>query len=172
MRLHLLPKLDKVEKIIISRPVVESGNSIGFLPGLAKDKLQPYTKPIYDIMGSCLSAEQLNKYVEDGKIETVPFGYMGGLNFYESFVILDEVQNCSYDQLVLALTRFARGSKMVLTGDLVQSDLPINQRGGFSTIIEKLTNTQDIGTIKLTNADVIREKIVRVILEKLDDKKY
>ena len=160
---------NKYHKLIISRPLVQSGENSGFIPGDINDKLDPYLRPIYDILEYTFSYNDLNKLKEQKQIEVIPFGYMRGRNFRDSFIILDEVQNCSYNQLVLALTRFAENSKMVLTGDAAQSDLPITVQGGFSKIMSKLHDTKSIGIVKLTLEDIVREPIVKTILEKLNE---
>lgn len=157
-------------KLIISRPLVQSGENTGYLPGGINDKLDPYMKPIYDILDYYLTKQDISELIQDKRLEIVPFAYMRGRNFFNSFILLDEVQNCSYEQLVLALTRYAKGSKMVLTGDIAQSDLPNYKQGGLYQIMNKLRNTDDIGVIELDNSDIVREPIVRTILEKLDDK--
>ena len=158
----------KYHKIIISRPLVQSGEDTGYLPGGINDKLDPYMQPIQDVLEHFLSPNVLEDYRQNKQIEIVPFAYMRGRNFFKSYIILDEVQNCSYPQLLLALTRFAKGSTMVLTGDLNQSDLPESKQGAMKTIMDKLQDTKDIGIIKLDNSDIIREPIVKTILEKLN----
>jgi phosphate starvation-inducible PhoH-like protein len=158
-------------KMIISRPLVQSGENTGYLPGGINEKLDPYIKPIYDILDYVLTSADLRKLIEDKRIEIVPFAYMRGRNFHNSFILLDEVQNCSYQQLVLALTRFAKNSKMVMTGDSAQSDLAPKDRGAFLTISRLLQNTPDIGVVKLERQDIVREPIIQVILEKLNEEK-
>tara|TARA_R110000824_G_scaffold239283_2_gene428011 strand:+ start:511 stop:1206 length:696 start_codon:yes stop_codon:yes gene_type:complete len=162
---------DRYQKLVISRPLVQSGEDTGYLPGNINDKLDPYVRPIYDILEYSFTNSDLDKLKKEKRIEVVPFAYMRGRNFFNSFVILDEVQNCSYEQLLLALTRFARGSKMVLTGDSAQSDLPKEKRGGFNTLMGKLEGVADIGMVQLFNKDIVRESIVKDILEKLDEEK-
>jgi phosphate starvation-inducible protein PhoH len=157
----------KYKKLIISRPLVQSGENTGYLPGGINEKLDPYIKPIYDILDYAVNPKELSELIQNKKIEIVPFAYMRGRNFFESYIVLDEVQNCSYKQLILALTRFSKHSKMVLTGDSCQSDLPHNQQGGLMDIMQKLQNVKDIGIVHLKMDDIIREPIVKTILEKL-----
>lgn len=159
---------EQYTKIIISRPLVQSGEDSGYLPGNINDKLDPYVRPVYDILEHVIDHETLDRWKDEKRIEIIPFGYMRGRNFFNSFIILDEVQNCSYEQLVLALTRFAKNSKMVVTGDARQSDLPELKKGGFEKIMRKLINTPDIGITYMTVDDIIREPIIKVILEKLN----
>jgi len=158
------------DKIIISRPLVQSGEDTGFLPGDINAKLDPYIKPIYDILETVLTVKEITKLMQDHQIQIVPFAYMRGRSFFNSFIILDEVQNCSYSQLLLALTRFGKNSRMVLTGDSAQSDLPHGKRGAFMEIGDKLRETYDIGVVKLETCDIVREPIIRTILEKLNEK--
>lgn len=168
--LYALEQLQKgaYHKLIISRPLVQSGENTGYLPGTINDKLDPYIRPIFDILDYMLTKQDLSRMIEDKRIEIVPFAYMRGRNFFNSFIILDEVQNCSYQQLLLALTRFAKNSKMVLTGDPNQSDLSIRDRGGFTKICNALKNVKDIGVTNLTLNDIVREPIVKTILEILE----
>lgn len=153
-------------KLIISRPLVQSGENTGYLPGGINEKLDPYIKPIYDIFDYTLSKGDLTKLLDDKKIEIVPFAYMRGRNFFNSFIIFDEVQNCSYDQLMTGITRFSKNSKMVLNGDPTQSDLPKYKRGGFASIMDCLKDTKDIGIVEFDISNIIREPIVKTILEK------
>jgi len=159
----------RYHKLIISRPLVQSGEDTGYLPGGINEKLDPYIKPIYDILDYIITPKELSELIQEKRIEIVPFAYMRGRNFFNSYIILDEVQNCTYEQLVLALTRFSKNSKMVLTGDIQQSDLPSRKRGGFLTIMNTLEDTKDIGVVKLDNSDIVREPIVKTILEKLNE---
>jgi phosphate starvation-inducible PhoH-like protein len=159
---------EKVKKIIITRPVVEAGEKIGYLPGDANSKLFPYLLPIEDeinhFIGPALNASlKLNN-----KIEIVPLGYMRGRNFHNSFIIADECQNASYEQLKMLLTRIGRDSKMVLTGDNHQSDLMKYMQGGFSHIINSLKDLDNIGISYLEACDIIRNPIIAHIIEKLE----
>ena len=159
---------DKVKKIIITRPVVESGEKIGYLPGTAEEKLHPYLLPILDEVIHFIPLGQYTKLKLNNKIEIVPLGLMRGRNFHNSFIVADECQNASYDQLKMLLTRTGNESKMVLTGDVSQSDLGYNMRGGFATLINYLQDLDGIGISKLENCDIIRNPIIGKILVRLD----
>jgi len=160
---------DKIKKIIVTRPVVEAGEKIGYLPGDANSKLFPYLLPIEDeinyFIGPALNASlKLNN-----KIEVVPLGFMRGRNFHDSFIIADECQNASYDQLKMLLTRIGKNSKMVLTGDVQQSDLLKHLQGGFITLYHLLQGVDGIGLSKLEDIDIIRNPIIAKILGRLDN---
>jgi phosphate starvation-inducible PhoH-like protein len=159
---------DKVKKIIITRPVVESGERIGFLPGTAEEKLHPYLLPILDEILHFITISHYTKLKLDNKIEIVPLGLMRGRNFHNSFIIADECQNASYDQLKMLLTRTGNNSKMILTGDISQSDLSYHMRGGFLTLINFLNDIEGIGISKLDNSDIIRNPIIGKILSRLE----
>lgn len=159
----------KYHKLIISRPTVESGSSIGYLPGNLEEKLNPYLLPIYDILDYNLSNGDLERLTQDKQIEIVPFSFMRGRNFINSYIILDEIQNCTYNEIILALTRFGSGSKMVITGDCTQSDLPDDVKGGMIKIMDELDGMDNIGIIELYKSDIVREPIVKNILEKLEN---
>lgn len=159
---------DKVKKIIITRPVVEAGEKIGYLPGDANTKLFPYLLPIEDeinyFIGPALNASlKLNN-----KIEIVPLGFMRGRNFHNSFIVADECQNASYEQLKMLLTRIGQNSKMVLTGDIQQSDLARHLQGGFYDMISNLNGVEGIGIASLTDSDIVRNSIIAKILNRLD----
>lgn len=158
----------KVEKIIITRPVVESGEKIGYLPGTAEEKLHPYLLPILDEIFHFIPMSQYAALKLNNKIEVVPLGLMRGRNFHKSFIVADECQNASYDQLKMLLTRTGNESKMVLTGDASQSDLNYNMRGGFSELCEALSGIDGIGITQLYSSDIIRNPIIGKILAKLD----
>lgn len=164
---HLLE--DKIKKIIITRPVVEAGEKIGYLPGKYEEKLFPYLLPIEDeinyFIGPALNATlKLNN-----KIEIVPLGFMRGRNFHDCFIVADECQNASYEQLKMLLTRIGQNSKMVLTGDVSQSDLARHLQGGFYEMIKNLSDVDGIGISTLTDHDIIRNPIIAKILAKLDN---
>lgn len=163
---HLLD--DKVGKIIITRPVVESGEKIGYLPGTAEEKLHPYLLPILDEICYFIPMSQYASLKLNNKIEVVPLGLMRGRNFHNSFIVADECQNATYDQLKMLLTRTGLNSKMVLTGDVGQSDLHINQKGGFATMIRYLSQVNGIGISELSNSDIVRNPIIGSILNALD----
>ena len=160
--------LDKVKKIIVTRPVVEAGEKIGYLPGKYEEKLFPYLLPIEDEINYFISPAQNATLKLNNKIEIVPLGFMRGRNFHNCFIIADECQNASYDQLKMLLTRIGNNSKMVLTGDISQSDLTRHLQGGFYTMIQNLNNVEGIGIAKLENADIVRNPIIAKIIERLD----
>ena len=159
---------EKVKKIIITRPVLEAGEKIGYLPGTAEEKLHPYLLPILDEIQYFISMAQYAALKLNNKIEVVPLGLMRGRNFHNSFIVADECQNASYDQLKMLLTRIGHDSKMVLTGDVFQSDLNRNLQGGFMHLIDSLQDIEGIGFSKLEGIDIVRNPIISKILARLD----
>lgn len=159
---------DKVKKIIITRPIIETGASIGYIPGTAEEKLYPYLLPILDEISNFINMGEYLKLKENKKIEIVPLGFMRGRNFHNCFIVADECQNASYDQLKMLLTRIGSNSKMVLTGDAAQSDLPYHTRGGFQYMINSLYGIEGIGVSSLDNADIVRNPIISKILDRLE----
>jgi len=159
---------DKVKKIIITRPVIESGEKIGYLPGTAEEKLHPYLLPILDEILHFIPMSHYAALKLNNKIEIVPLGLMRGRNFHNSFIVADECQNASYDQLKMLLTRIGNESKMVLTGDISQSDLHKSMRGGFLDMIRGLDDVDGIGIAQLFNTDIIRNPIISKILLRLE----
>lgn len=159
---------EKIKKIIITRPVLEAGEKIGYLPGTAEEKLHPYLLPILDEINHFISIPHYMALKLNNKIEVVPLGLMRGRNFHDSFIVADECQNASYEQLKMLLTRTGNNSKMVLTGDVGQSDLHRNQRGGFSDIMSALSGVDGIGHSVLEGKDIIRNPIIIKILSRLD----
>lgn len=160
---------EKVKKIIITRPVLEAGEKIGYLPGTAEEKLHPYLLPIIDEITYFISAAHYAGLKLNNKIEVVPLGLMRGRNFHDSFIVADECQNASYDQLKMLLTRTGNNSKMVLTGDIGQSDLSKHLRGGFEDMIGGLQGVDGIGISELTGVDIVRNPIIVKILNRLDN---
>lgn len=158
----------KVQKIIITRPVVESGEKIGYLPGTAEEKLHPYLLPLFDEVNHFISSAIYSSLKTNNKIEIVPLGLMRGRNFHNCFIVADECQNASYDQLKMLLTRIGNGSKMVLTGDTSQSDLHKHMQGGFYSMIEALSGVDGIGISKLEISDIVRNPIIAKIITRLD----
>lgn len=154
-------------RIIIMRPMVQAGENTGFLPGDINEKMNPYIRPVLDELSLYLNQTQLNEYIAKQIVEVVPFAFARGRSFHNSFIIIDECQNATYEQLVLAITRFGRNSKMVINGDMDQSDLPRHQVGGLLRIIDRIKNIPDIGVIELTYADIVREPIITKILSSL-----
>lgn len=158
----------RVKKIIITRPVVEAGEKIGYLPGGAEEKLHPYLLPLLDEINYFISTAEYTSLKSNNKIEIVPLGLMRGRNFHHSFIVADECQNASYDQLKMLLTRIGNESKMVVTGDIGQSDLHRHLQGGFNTLSSVLEGVEGIGLVKLTTSDIIRNPIIGKILSRLD----
>ena len=167
-------KRDEVSRIILTRPAVEAGESLGFLPGDLKDKVDPYLRPLYDALFDMLGEEKFNKYLERGLIEVAPLAFMRGRTLDNSFIILDEAQNTTKEQMKMFLTRLGFGSKAVVTGDLTQIDLPKNSKSGLIHATEVLKDVEGIGTMFLTQRDVVRHELVQRIIiayEKYDNKK-
>lgn len=159
---------EKVKKIIITRPVLEAGEKLGYLPGTAEEKLHPYLLPIIDEINHFISTALYASLKLNNKIEVVPLGLMRGRNFHDSFIVADECQNASYDQLKMLLTRLGRDSKMVLTGDIGQSDLSRHLRGGFLHMTNCLDGVPGIGFSVLESVDIVRNPIIASIIERLD----
>lgn len=160
---------DKVKKIVITRPVVESGEKIGYLPGTAEEKLHPYLLPLLDEVHHFISSAHYASLKINNRIEIVPLGLMRGRNFHDAFIVADECQNSSYDQLKMLLTRLGNNSKMVLTGDVSQSDLSRHLRGGFHDIMTAVEGVEGIAISRLDFSDIIRNPIISKILYRLDD---
>jgi len=158
----------KVNKIIITRPVIEAGEKIGYLPGSAEEKLHPYLLPIIDEILTFVSPAEYSSLKTNNKIEVVPLGLMRGRNFHNCFIVADECQNATYEQLKMLLTRIGMGSKMVLTGDIDQSDLSKHIQGGFLSMIERLDKLNSIGISKLEGCDIVRNPIIVDILSRLE----
>lgn len=159
---------NKVGKIVITRPVLEAGEKIGYLPGTAEEKLHPYLLPIIDEINHFIHINLYASLKLSNKIEVVPLGLMRGRNFHNCFIVADECQNASYDQLKMLLTRIGQNSKMVLTGDVGQSDLAKHLRGGFIDMINTLDDIDGIGISKLESSDIVRNPIISKILSKLE----
>lgn len=155
----------KVNRIILTRPAVEAGERLGFLPGDLQSKVDPYLRPLYDALFDMLGAETYQKYLERGNIEVAPLAYMRGRTLDDSFIILDEAQNTSREQMKMFLTRMGFGSKVVITGDVTQIDLPADKTSGLKEAIRVLKNVEGIGICELTNADVVRHVMVQRIVE-------
>lgn len=160
---------DKVKKIIITRPVVESGEKIGYLPGTAEEKLHPYLLPLLDEVNHFIPSSYYTSLKTNNKIEIVPLGLMRGRNFHNAFIVADECQNASYDQLKMLLTRIGRESKMILTGDTSQSDLHRHMQGGFYDMINALEGIDGIGVSRLDSSDIVRNPIIGKIISRLDN---
>ena len=154
-----------VERIILSRPAVEAGEKIGFLPGDMKEKVDPYLRPIYDALYDMMPYDLVDKKIMSGEIEIAPIAFMRGRTLNNSFIILDEAQNTSIIQMKMLLTRLGRNSKMVIAGDVTQIDLPKNIESGLTNASKKLSEIDDIAFINLTKKDVVRHKVVQKIIE-------
>ena len=163
----------KVERIVLSRPAVEAGERLGFLPGDLKEKIDPYLRPLYDALHDMLPAEQIANRMESGEIEIAPLAFMRGRTLAHCFVILDEAQNTTPMQMRMFLTRLGEGSRMVITGDPSQTDLPNNQKSGLNDAVETLEHVEGVRFVRLTSQDVVRHELVTRIVEAYDasDKK-
>ncbi len=155
----------EVNRIILTRPAVEAGERLGFLPGDLQSKVDPYLRPLYDALFDMLGAETYNKYLERGNIEVAPLAYMRGRTLDDSFIILDEAQNTSQEQMKMFLTRIGFGSKAVITGDVTQIDLPGDKQSGLKQAVQILQGIEDIKICILTGADVVRHRLVQKIIE-------
>lgn len=153
-----------VNRIILTRPAVEAGERLGFLPGDLQNKVDPYLRPLYDALYDMLGPETFQKYQERGSIEVAPLAYMRGRTLDDSFIILDEAQNTTKEQMKMFLTRLGFGSKIVITGDVTQIDLPSDKTSGLKDAIRVLQNVEDIAICRLTSADVVRHALVQKIV--------
>lgn len=158
-----------VKKIILTRPAVEAGESLGFLPGDLKDKVDPYLRPLYDALDDMLPAEKLNYFMTNRVIEVAPLAFMRGRTLDNAFIILDEAQNCTTMQIKMFLTRLGPSAKCIITGDLSQIDLPRNQKSGLYRALDLLADISGIGRLKLTAEDVVRHRLVKEIIRKYDE---
>ena len=155
----------QVDKIILTRPAVEAGEKLGFLPGDLQSKVDPYLRPLYDALFDMLGAENFQKYQERGSIEVAPLAYMRGRTLDDSFIILDEAQNTTPEQMKMFLTRLGFNSKMVVTGDITQIDLPAGKKSGLTKVMRILKNVDDIEICKFTQKDVVRHRLVQEIIK-------
>lgn len=158
-------KNKQVKKIIITRPAVEAGENLGFLPGDLKEKIDPYLRPIYDALNDMVPFEKLKYYLEREIIEIAPLAYMRGRTLHHAFILLDEAQNTTAMQMKMFLTRMGPESKMIVTGDTSQIDLPKNQSSGLKEAVRILNQVNGIGFVELSGRDVVRHKLVRDIIE-------
>ena len=159
----------QVNRIILTRPAVEAGERLGFLPGDLQSKVDPYLRPLYDALFDMLGAETYNKYLERGSIEVAPLAYMRGRTLDDSFIILDEAQNTSREQMKMFLTRLGFGSKIVITGDMTQIDLPRDTVSGLKEAMRVLDGVEDIAICRLNEADVVRHVIVQRIIKAYEE---
>jgi phosphate starvation-inducible PhoH-like protein len=158
----------RVDRIVLSRPAVEAGERLGFLPGDMREKVDPYMQPLYDALYDALPAEQVVKRLETGEIEVAPLAFMRGRTLSNAYVILDEAQNTTPVQMKMALTRIGENSRMVVTGDLTQVDLPGGQRSGLADALETLADVKGIEFIHFNQADVVRHELVTRIIQAYD----
>ncbi|MBI3566153.1 MAG: PhoH family protein [Elusimicrobia bacterium] len=158
----------KVAKVILSRPVVEAGERLGFLPGDLMEKVNPYLRPLYDAFYSMLGPERFRTWRDNDVVEIVPLAYMRGRTFEDAFMILDEAQNTTPEQIKMFLTRMGNGSKAVVTGDVTQNDLPARTESGLARVIKVLKGVDGIATLHLTESDVVRHPLVRRIIRAYD----
>ena len=162
-------KNNEVERIILTRPAIEAGEKLGFLPGDLQNKVDPYLRPLYDALYDMLGPETYQKYLERGSIEVAPLAYMRGRTLDDSFIILDEAQNTSREQMKMFLTRLGFGSKIVITGDITQIDLPRDTVSGLKEAMRVLNGVEDIAICRLGEADVVRHVIVQRIIRAYEE---
>ena len=155
----------EINRIILTRPAVEAGEKLGFLPGDLQSKVDPYLRPLYDALFDMLGAENFQKHQERGDIEVAPLAYMRGRTLDDSFIILDEAQSTTTEQMKMFLTRLGFNSKMVVTGDITQIDLPDGKRSGLKEAIKVLKNIEDIGVVRFNEKDVVRHRLVQDIIK-------
>ena len=157
-------KNKEIEKIILTRPAVEAGEKLGFLPSDLAQKVDPYLRPLYDALHEMLGVDAYQRLLERGAVEVAPLAYMRGRTLNDAFIILDEAQNTTSEQMKMFLTRMGMGSKMVITGDVTQIDLPAGKKSGLVEALEVLKDVDDIGIVRLTHRDVVRHELVQAIV--------
>ena len=155
----------RVEKVVVTRPAVEAGEKLGFLPGDVSQKVDPYLRPLYDALFQTLGFKETNKYIENNVIEIAPLAFMRGRTLNKSFIILDEAQNTTQEQMKMFLTRFGYGSKVIVTGDLTQIDLPKDVKSGLIHALDILSKLEDVGLVRFSSKDVARHALVQKIVE-------
>lgn len=158
-------KNKEVSRIILTRPAVEAGEKLGFLPGDLQNKVDPYLRPLYDALYDFLGAENFRMLSERGAIEVAPLAYMRGRTLNDAYIILDEAQNCTIEQMKMFLTRFGEGSRVVVTGDITQIDLPVDKKSGLIHAIRVLSDVEGIEIVRLTARDVVRHEMVQRIVQ-------
>lgn len=161
-------KNKEIERIVLTRPAVEAGEKLGFLPGDLTQKVDPYLRPLYDALYDFMGVDSYQKLVERGVVEVAPLAYMRGRTLSDSFIILDEAQNTTSEQMKMFLTRLGFNSKVVVTGDITQTDLPYGKKSGLAEAIEILKDIPAIGMVKLTHKDVVRHELVQQIVQAYD----
>ncbi|GAF76318.1 unnamed protein product, partial [marine sediment metagenome] len=164
-------KREAVRKIILTRPAVEAGESLGFLPGDMQAKVNPYLRPLYDALNDMMPQDQVRRYLENDLLEVAPLAYMRGRTLDHAFIILDEGQNCTSKQMKMFLTRLGASSKSVVTGDVSQTDLPPNEVSGMKEATGLLKDVKGIGFVRLTRRDIIRHRLVQDIVDAYDRQK-
>lgn len=161
-------KNKEIERIVLTRPAVEAGEKLGFLPGDMTQKVDPYLRPLYDALYDFMGVDSYQKLLERGVVEVAPLAYMRGRTLSDSFIILDEAQNTTSEQMKMFLTRLGFNSKVVVTGDVTQTDLPYGKRSGLAEALEILKDIPEIGMIRLTSKDVVRHELVQRIVDAYD----
>ena len=164
-------KKEAIKKIVLVRPAVEAGESLGFLPGDIEAKINPYLRPLLDALRDIIDYEQFKRYTEQDVIEVIPLAYMRGRTLNDAFIILDEAQNASIAQMKMFLTRMGIGSKIVVAGDITQIDLPPHQKSGLVDAVKRLRNIAGFQSIELTESDIVRHRLVQEIVRAYDDPK-
>ena len=159
----------ELRKIVLVRPAVEAGESLGFLPGDLQAKINPYLRPLLDALHEMMEYEQIKRHMEEDVIEVVPLAYMRGRTLNDAFIILDEAQNTTISQMKMFLTRMGENSKIVVCGDPTQIDLPSNQRSGYSDAVARLHNVKDCAQIRLEKSDIVRHRLVQDIVNAYED---
>jgi len=164
-------KNKEIRKIILTRPAVEAGERLGFLPGDMKEKLDPYLQPLYDALHDMIPARKLTTFMEDGTVQIAPMAYMRGRTLDNAFVILDEAQNTTIPQIKMFLTRMGKNAKFIITGDMTQIDLPRQVDSGLVKAMQLLRNVDGIGVVELDSRDIIRHRLVKYIVHAFDKDK-
>jgi len=171
MALAVRALLDKqVRRIILTRPAVEAGERLGFLPGTLEEKVDPYLRPLYDALHDMIEADKLERFMADGTVEVAPLAFMRGRTLNDSFIVLDEAQNTTPEQMKMFLTRMGFGSKAVITGDITQTDLPRGQRSGLRDALELVDGIRGIGKVSFTDQDVVRHPLVAALIRAYDQR--
>jgi phosphate starvation-inducible PhoH-like protein len=158
-----------LKKIVLARPAVEAGERLGFLPGDIQAKVNPYLRPLYDALADMVEIGQVKKYIENDLIEILPLAFMRGRTLDDSFIILDEAQNCTVKQMKTFLTRFGIRTKVVVTGDITQVDLPTGEKSGLIDVQERLKGVSGVDCVYLTRRDIVRHRLVRDIVDAYDN---
>ena len=162
-------KAEMIRKIVMVRPAVEAGESLGFLPGDLQAKINPYLRPLLDALGEMMDFEQIKQYTERDRIEMIPLAYMRGRTLNEAFIILDEAQNTTVSQMKMFLTRMGHGSRIVVSGDATQIDLPDHRRSGLADAVKRLGDIEGVAHVKLTQSDVVRHRLVQAIVQAYEE---